>query len=210
MQLWHKAGKNFRYASPSFSKRGLKLCYQEEGRLAIASESQIRSNLITTGGIGLIYIGGTAKVQNEGESRHRPIPFSSNPQKWIAMQLQPNDFMVQWKQEYEANKLYRIKKLKEGSSSRKNLGVLMFCPDWDVSRVQSSRKWWVPVLWIKNLYFEIHRLKLSKSSHFQMSWLQHNFLRCSLLHPENCVYFCVCTRTYLCLDIIIAYALVNI
>lgn len=145
MQLWHKAGKNFRYASPSVSKRGLKLCYQEEGRLAIASELQIRSNLITTGGIGLADIGGMAQFQNEGESRHRSIPFSSNPQKWIAMQLQLMYFVMQGKQEHKANKLYRIKKLQEGSCSQKNLGVLMFCPDWDVSRVQSSRERWAPV-----------------------------------------------------------------
>lgn len=76
-----------RYAVLSVSKRGLKLCYQEEGRLAIASELQIRSSLITTNGIGLIGIGGMAKVQNQGESRHRPVPFTGSPQKWTATQL---------------------------------------------------------------------------------------------------------------------------
>lgn len=94
----------------------------------IASESQIRSNLITTSGIGLIGIGGMAKVQNQGESRHRPIPFTSNPQKWIATQLQASFFITQYVQEHKADKLYRLEKSQEGSGSQKDLEVLMFCP----------------------------------------------------------------------------------
>lgn len=88
-----------------------------------------KSPATTTGGISLIGIGGMAKVQNQGESRHKPVPFTSKPQKWIAMQLQLSYFMMRYIQEYKADKLYRLEKLQEGSGSQKNLGVLMFCPD---------------------------------------------------------------------------------
>lgn len=166
MQLWHKAGKNFRHAFLSVSKRGLKLCYQEEGRLAIASESQIRSNLITISGIGLIGIGGMAKVQNQGESRHRPIPFTSNPQKWVAMQLQVSFFIMQYVQEHKADKLYRLEKSQEGSGSQKNLEVLVFCPGWDICRSPELQRVMSSCLMNKNFYFEIHRWKLPKSKSF--------------------------------------------
>lgn len=62
--------------SLSVGKRCLKLHCQEEGKLVISSKLQIRSNLITTGGSGLIGIGGAASVENQGESKCRPILFT--------------------------------------------------------------------------------------------------------------------------------------
>ena len=68
--------------------------------------------------------------------------------------------------EYKAKKFYRLKKLHEGSISQQNLGVLMFCPDWYVSRGPELLRIMSSCLMNKNLCFEIHRCKFPKSKSF--------------------------------------------
>lgn len=124
----------------------------------------------------------------------RPIPFAGSPRKWITMQLQLSSPVMQYIQKYKANKLYSPEKLQEGWGSQ----MIRFYPDWDLSRAPENDEL---LSQIKTSIYKFTDRGPQSQNHFHMSQSQYNFLLCSLLKPKNCIYFCVRTRTDLCLDI---------
>lgn len=127
--------------------------------LQLLQSCKSEANLIAPGVTVLLPSSGMTEVQNQCESRHRPIPYFSNPQKWIVIiQLQLNSPVMKYIHKYKANKFYRLEKLKAEVLKCKCFVQTETCPE--LQKIMSSS------LLNKNIYIKIHRQKIPKSKSF--------------------------------------------